>query len=84
MEWDTLRFGDIDDNHVVHDADVEALKASFGRSLGEPKFNAQADFNSDQVVDGQDLLTHGPELLEPLSISVSHSLLTTGAINQTS
>ena len=54
VEWEPLRYGDVDDNHVVEDADVEALKTSFGRRRGEPRFNAQADFNSDQVVDGQD------------------------------
>ena len=52
--WDSLRFGDVDDNHVVDAADVAALKTSFARRPGEAKFNSQADFNSDQVVDGQD------------------------------
>jgi len=54
VEWDSLRYGDVDHNHIVDDADVEALKASFGRRPGESNFNSQADFNSDQVVDGQD------------------------------
>ena len=54
VEWDSLRFGDVDDNHGVDDADVAALKTSFGRRPGESAFNSQADFNSDKVVDGQD------------------------------
>ena len=54
VEWESLRYGDVDDNHGVDNADVEALKTSFGRRPGESGFNAQADFNSDQVVDGQD------------------------------
>ena len=54
VEWDSLRYGDVDDNHVVDDTDVEALKTSFGRRAGESRFNSQADFNFDQVVDGQD------------------------------
>ena len=54
VEWDSLRYGDLDDNHVVDDADVEALKTSFARRPGETGFNSQADFNSDQLVDGQD------------------------------
>ena len=54
VEWDSLRFGDLDNNHVVDDADVAALKASFGRRTGESRLDSWADFNSDQVVDGQD------------------------------
>ena len=54
VEWDSLRYGDVDDNHGVDDADVAALKTSFGRRPGESGFNSQADFNSDKVVDGQD------------------------------
>ena len=54
VEWDSLRYGDLDDNHVVDDADVEALKTSFARRPGETGFNSQADFNSAQLVDGQD------------------------------
>jgi hypothetical protein len=54
VKWDSLRFGDIDDSHGVDDADVEALKTSFGRRPGESKFNSQAEFNCDQIVDGQD------------------------------
>ena len=54
IEWEALRYGDVDANNVVDDADVESLKTSFGRRTGESKFNSQADFNSDRVVDGQD------------------------------
>ena len=54
VAWDSLRYGDVDDNHVVDDTDVAALKTSFGRRPGDSGFNSQADFNSDQVVDGQD------------------------------
>ena len=54
VEWDSLRFGDLDNNHMVDEADVAELKASFGRRPGESKFHSWADFNSDQVVDGQD------------------------------
>ena len=53
-KWDSLGYGDVDDNHGVDDADVEALKTSFGRRPGESKFNSQAEFNCDQIVDGQD------------------------------
>ena len=54
MKWESLPYGDVANNHVVDDADVAALKTSFGRRPGESRFNSQADFNSDQVVDGQD------------------------------
>ncbi len=54
VKWDSLGYGDVDDNHGVDDADVEALKTSFGRRPGESKFNSQAEFNCDQIVDGQD------------------------------
>ena len=54
VKWESLPYGDVDNNHVVDDADVAALKTSFGRRSGESRFNSQADFNSDQIVDGQD------------------------------
>ncbi len=54
VKWDFLRYGDVDDSHGVDDADVEALKTSFGRRPGESRFNSQAEFNCDQIVDGQD------------------------------
>ena len=54
VEWGSLRFGDADDNHVVDAADLEVLKASFGRKLGESRFDSRVNFNADQVVDGQD------------------------------
>lgn len=46
--------GDVDNNHMLNDADVAELKASFGRRPGESEFDSWADFNSDQVADGQD------------------------------
>ena len=47
----SLADGDIDGNNTIDHADLEALKASFGRVGPEPEFNANADFNGDNLVD---------------------------------
>ena len=47
----SLRDGDIDGNNIIDQADLDALKASFGRLDSEPEFNTNADFNRDNAVD---------------------------------
>jgi hypothetical protein len=47
----SLRDGDIDGNNSVDQADLDALKASFGRLDSESVFNTNADFNGDSAVD---------------------------------
>lgn len=48
------RFGDVNGDNAVDAADLPALQASFGRQSTDPGYRALADFNADQVVDGQD------------------------------
>ena len=46
--------GDIDGNNAVNALDLAALKSSFGKLDTEEGYNSLADFNRDNVIDGQD------------------------------
>ncbi len=48
------RYGDISGDDVVDAADVVLLRAGFGRPATDAGYQDHADFNADQVVDGQD------------------------------
>jgi hypothetical protein len=48
------RYGDVNGDNVVDAADLLPLRGSFGRRSTDPGYRALADFNADQVVDGQD------------------------------
>jgi hypothetical protein len=47
--------GDVDGNGVVNCADVVIVRASMGRSTGQPGFDARADVNGDGVINVRDL-----------------------------
>jgi hypothetical protein len=47
--------GDVDGNGLVNCADVAIVRATMGRSTGQPGFDARADVNGDGVVNVRDL-----------------------------
>ncbi|HEV2987281.1 MAG TPA: dockerin type I domain-containing protein, partial [Candidatus Angelobacter sp.] len=47
--------GDVNGDGVVNCVDLEAVKASFGKKLGQPGFNPKADVNGDGIVNVLDL-----------------------------
>lgn len=48
--------GDVDGNGRVDATDLMLLGKTFGLSQGEPGYDARADFNDDNIVDGMDLI----------------------------
>ena len=47
--------GDVNGDGVVNCVDLDVVKASFGKKLGQPGFNPNADVNGDGVVNVLDL-----------------------------
>lgn len=47
--------GDVNGDGVVNCVDLDTVKASFGKKLGQPGFNPNADVNGDGVVNVLDL-----------------------------
>jgi hypothetical protein len=54
--------GDRNGDGVVNCADIDIVKASFGKSIGQPGFDPRADVNADGVVNIFDLSTVAKEL----------------------
>jgi hypothetical protein len=54
VEMDLMKAGDANDDNVVNAGDFAVLRASFGRSTGDPGYNGRADFNGDTVVNSTD------------------------------
>jgi hypothetical protein len=54
VEMGLLRAGDSNGDNIVSAVDFSMLRASFGRSVGEPNYDARADWSGDQVVSAVD------------------------------
>lgn len=50
VEMGVMRVGDANDDNVVNIIDFTIMKATFGKSVGDPGYDDRADFNGDQVV----------------------------------
>jgi hypothetical protein len=50
LEVGLLRTGDIDDNNVVNTTDFNAMRNTYGKTIGDPGFDPRADFNADRTV----------------------------------
>ena len=48
--------GDINNDGVVDEKDLNVLNDAYGTYKGEPKWNPNADINSDGSVDGRDVI----------------------------
>jgi hypothetical protein len=53
-EMGLMKVGDCDNNNVINVGDFNILKNTFGKSLGQPGYDARADFNADDVVNVND------------------------------
>ena len=51
VEMGLMRAGDADNDNIVEIADFNILKATFGRSAGDPSYDGRADFDGSQTVD---------------------------------
>ena len=54
---------DFDDNRTVNITDVLALKAPFGKSVGQPGYNARMDLNANNAINITDVLSLKPLFL---------------------
>ena len=50
VEMGQLHMGDADNNNCVSINDQNILRATFAKALGDPGYDARADFNGDNVV----------------------------------
>lgn len=50
LEMGTQSVGDADNNNCVGSSDFNVLKVTFGKSVGDPGYDARADFNGDNAV----------------------------------
>lgn len=53
-EMGTKRAGDCNNDNVITVSDFNVVKGSFGKSLGQPGYDARADFNRDNLVSSLD------------------------------
>lgn len=51
VEMGLMRAGDANDDNIVDIVDFNTLKVSFGRSFGDPGYDASADFDRSETVD---------------------------------
>lgn len=54
LEIGLMRAGDCDNNNSVGVTDFNILRATLGKSLGQPGYDARADFSGDNVVNTSD------------------------------
>jgi len=54
LEMGMMKAGDCNGDNVVSAADFSILKGTFGKSVGQPGYDARADFNRDGVVSSVD------------------------------
>src|SRR5207248_1351254 len=50
VDMGLMKVGDCDDNNVVNAGDFVILSASFGKIVGQPGYDARADFTGDDLV----------------------------------
>jgi hypothetical protein len=53
-EMGLMKVGDANNDNVVNVLDFTLLKAGFGKSLGDPGYDARTDFNGDSIVNVSD------------------------------
>lgn len=51
QDMGVMRVGDVSNDNVVDITDFSILRATFGRSCGDPGYDSRADFNGDCTVD---------------------------------
>jgi hypothetical protein len=56
VEMGMLRVGDANDDNLVASQDFGILRLSFGLSLGDPNYDARADFSGDSLVSAADFV----------------------------
>ncbi len=49
-----MRAGDANNDNIVSVLDFNILKPTFGRGIGDPSYDARADFTNDQIVNIND------------------------------
>lgn len=54
VEMGLMRAGDANNDNVVNSQDLNILRNTYGRQLGDPGYDDRADFNGDQVVNSVD------------------------------
>ncbi len=54
VEMGMMRVGDCNDDNRINSSDFNILRPSFGRSLGDPGYDARADFTGDNRVNSSD------------------------------
>ena len=54
MEMGLMKAGDCDDNNVVNATDFTIFSVTFGKILGQPGYDARADFTGDDLVSATD------------------------------
>ena len=56
VEMGLMRGGDADNDNMVNISDLNILKNSFGRRIGEPGYDDRADFTGDERVNSSDFI----------------------------
>jgi hypothetical protein len=54
VEMGTLREGDANNDNCVTVVDFNVLRSSYGKTVGDPGYDARADFNADRLVNVSD------------------------------
>jgi hypothetical protein len=54
QEMGLLRMGDANNDNCVNSTDFTILRNTFGKTIGDPGYDARADFTGDNVVNGSD------------------------------
>ena len=56
LEVGFMLTGDANNDNLVSAVDFIILKNSFGKSSGDPGYDARADFNGDNIINSQDFI----------------------------
>lgn len=52
-----MKGGDANNDNLANIGDLNILKITFGRSLGDPNYDPRADFNNDNIINLPDFNT---------------------------
>ncbi len=55
VEMGLMRVGDANDDNIISTTDFNILKGTFGKGLGDPGYDARADFSNDDAVNIADV-----------------------------